>query len=172
MKIYSIPSKDQLMRVEAEMDYNPKNEIEHKFIRAIAELVNEALNVNHNDRRIISSLLVTTLNGPINNRGNRNNQVGLLQQYLAHELETIGKSVKNLLLIPEDVVVNHDYATHAMFSDIIEYIQKNYVRKDDIHSDGTFETIIEKRNELIGDGTFPSGDRGSIGEACGCESER
>ena len=162
MNIYAIPSKDQLMG-EVDMAHDRRNDIENKFIHAIASLVCEALDINHNDRRVVSALLVNTLSDSINSRGGRHNRAGLLQQYLAHELETISKSVKRELMIPDDVVVNHDHTTHAMFNDIIGYIQENFVRKDDINSDGTFETIIEKRKELI---------HGSFDEAQDCSVER
>jgi hypothetical protein len=164
MSIYTIPSKDQMMG-ESEMGYNPRDDIENKFIRAIAELVCEAMDISHNDRRVVTALLVNTLSDSINNRGGRHNRAGLLQQFLAHELETIAKSVRGGLMIPEEVAVNHEHVTHAMFGDIISYIQENFVRKDDINSDGTFETIIEKRRELMSDGPMTE----SCDEAC-CES--
>lgn len=150
--IYSIPDSNEL-RSETVMAEKSEPSVEYKFVNKVAELVCEVMDISWNDRRIVTSLLVNGLKDSIDARL-RQGQAGLLQQYLAHELETISKQVKRSLLIPEEIKVNHEHATHAMFGDIIEYIQKNYVRKDDINSDGTFETIIEKRKELMNDGPF------------------
>lgn len=125
-----------------------REDIETKFIESLVEYLNEILDVNYSDRRLTSSLLKNMLSEQLNSRYKH---VGLLQQYLSHELDKAMESFKNELLIPDDVKVNHSNVTHAKFSDLIRYISKNYIRVEDINSDGTFETIEEARNNQLKD---------------------
>ncbi|NMC58572.1 MAG: hypothetical protein GYA51_04175 [Candidatus Methanofastidiosa archaeon] len=90
--------------------------------------------------------LVQTLKNELNNRDELN--PGMLQQYLAHELEEVFRRMKNELLIPDDIKINHDYHIHSKFNSFIDYVKNNYIRKEDINSDGTFVTIEEKGKEL------------------------
>ena len=96
-----------------------RNDIETKFIESLVEYLNEILDVNFSDRRLTSSLLKNMLSEQLNSRYKH---VGLLQQYLSHELDKAMESFKRELLIADDVKVNHSNATHAKFSDLIRYI--------------------------------------------------
>jgi len=141
--IYSIPGQGGETKGECD---SPRNDIEHKFVEQLANVVCDVMDVNHNERRIVKSLLVRSMKNVIADRSDRN--PGMLQQYLAHELEEIADRLKRDLKIPKDVKVNHNHSTHAKLSDITQHIQENWVRKEDINSDGTFETIFEKEMQL------------------------
>jgi len=146
--IYSVPGSNSGMLM-GECDSSPKNDIEHKFVEELANAVCEVMDVNHNERRIVKSLLIRSLKNSISDRSERS--PGMLQQYLAHELETIADRVKRDLKIPKEIKVNHDHSTHAKFLDISRFIQENWVRKEDINSDGTFQCINDKGLDLMGE---------------------
>ena len=139
MSIYNIPGQGGELMGECE---SPRNDIEHQFVEQLAQVVCEVMDVNHNERRIVKSLLIRSMKNTVADRSDR--RPGLLQQYLAHELEGIAGRLKRDLQIPTEVKVNHDYSTESKFSDIIQYIRENWVRIEDINSDGTFERIFEK----------------------------
>lgn len=150
-KIYSIPNGHQL---QGEMDACEikQDDIEDRFVKNLAGILCEKLEIGYNDQRIVSTLLTKTLKEELNSRDENN--PGMLQQYLAHELEQLFKRLKNELIVPDDVKINHDYHIHSKFNSFIDYVKKNYIRKEDINSDGTFSTIEEKGRELrsINDG--------------------
>jgi len=133
--IYSIPNEEKEL---SSVECSKEADIEKKFVEKIAELVCAAMDIAWNDRRVVQALLVQMLNGYLEGRN------GLLQQYLAHELEEIATHIKNNLRIPKEVKVDHDNATHAKFVSICDYIANNFVKIDDIKSDGTFTKINEK----------------------------
>lgn len=144
-RIYSIPNGHQL---QGGMDAceAKREDIEDRFVRSLAEMICEKLEIGYNDRRITNTLLVQTLKNELNSRDDNN--PGMLQQYLAHELEEVFRRMKTDLLVPDDVKINHDYHIHSKFNSFIDYMKKNYIRKEDINSDGTFSTIEEKGREL------------------------
>jgi len=121
-----------------------REEIEHVIVLKICELVCEVLNVK--ETRIVQPLLERSISETINNRDER--RYGLLQQYLAYELEILGDVIRRDLIIPKEIKINHEYQTYSKFNDIIEYIKKNYVKIEDINSDGTFDTIYNKKVKL------------------------
>ena len=102
--------------------------IESKFITALTEIISVRLHVNQDDRKIVESLLFEILEDHLDNRMSP----GLLQQYLAHELEEIANSMRRKLKIPEGIKVNHNFCTHSKFNDITEYILRNYCDTSEI----------------------------------------
>ncbi len=95
--------------VEAE---NCKAHYGTKAMKAIAELVVEALQINWNERRIVNGLLISAIG----------NAVGeLLEQYLHSQLEIIGGTLNRKFGIDE--VINTGYATHAKMNDFIGAIK-------------------------------------------------
>jgi len=140
--IYSIPDENRMMGEK--MSESPSDDIENKFIAKIAEIVCESMDVGWKDKRIFESLLVNNIKDKINNRGGRSTPPGLLQQYLAHQLEEVAGRLKRDLQIPDNTKVEHSHATHAKLSPISDYIRSNWVRIEDINADGTFERINEK----------------------------
>lgn len=100
---------------------NSAPRIEQEFVNEVCELVIEALNVNYNERRLIKPLLAKSIGEKINNHLN---EPGLLQQFEAYVLETaIERVKKEFNLISE---VNHGYATHAKFADILKELKTNW----------------------------------------------
>jgi len=146
-KIYSIPHGHQLTRGgEMEASEIKRDDIEDRFVKTISDLLCEKLEIGYNDQRIFKTLLTKVLKDDLNNRDDNN--PGMLQQYLAHELEQVFKNLKRELIVPDEVKINHNYHIHSKFNDFIDYVKKNYIRKEDINSDGTFSTIEEKGKEL------------------------
>lgn len=145
--IYSIPgSRNYGFEGGAKVE----EDFEQKFVSKTAEIVCECLGISYADKRITKVLLENALTLSLNNRDDRD--PGLLQQYLAHELEAIAVPMKGVLKIPQYLKINHSYSTDSKFGSIISYIAQNFVRIDDIKSDGTFERIFS-------------------GNECECESE-
>lgn len=145
-KIYNIPNGHQLHHGEMDAFEVKLDDIEDRFVKTLAEMLCEKLEIGYNDRRITAVLLVQTLKNELNSRDEYN--PGMLQQYLAHELEEVFRRMKNELLIPDDIKINHDYHIHSKFNSFIDYVKNNYIRKEDINSDGTLVTIEEKGKEL------------------------
>lgn len=127
MSIYIPKGKDYAERRETEIMNQPS--MEGKFINQLVEIVVDALGVHWNDRRIITALLKTSIREKLDHRFGGE---GLLQQYEAYVLDHAGARIKHDLGIPEDVVVNHDYATHAKYADIVDYIKENFEEKIDL----------------------------------------
>ena len=96
------------------------HDIEKKFVEATTHHVVEALDINYNDRRIVTPLLKKQLDDKLNSRWK---QQGLLQQYEAYVLETAGERLRKELGIPEDIPVNHSHATHAKYADWVDYLK-------------------------------------------------
>lgn len=143
--IYSIPNGHQIGSLDGACEMK-RDDIEDRFVRTLADLLCEKLEIGYNDRRLTGTLLAQTLKNELNNRDDNN--PGMLQQYLAHELEEVFKRIKSDLLIPNDVKINHGYHIHSKFNSLIEHIKRNFVRIEDINSDGTFETIEQKGKEM------------------------
>lgn len=122
-------------------------DFESRVVNKISEIVCDCLQINHNDRRIVQTLLANELSPALNNRDE--NRPGLLQQYFAHELEGVAESLKSSFKIPKEIRVRHDRHIHSKMSEIIDYVEKNYVKVEDIKSDGTFETIFDSRHKPI-----------------------
>lgn len=160
--IYAMPGSGALMGEDCG-ESNRRNDIENKFVLKIADIVCDVFDINHNERRIVSPLLIRALKDSLNSRSERD--PGMLQQYLAHELEIVAKCIRSDLKIPEDVKVNHAHVTRAKFSDIISYITENWVRIEDIHSDGTFDKINDRKPRLTDEVMEPQ-----CQDDCECES--
>jgi len=137
MNIYNIQEdlKDGESRELGEQDKvcdeegDSKNSIEEKFVSELCGKICEIMNINWKDRELFKSLLHNSLTHCLNNRDTHSNLgrgTGLLQQYLAHELDSISKSIKHKLNIPDDVKVNHKHGVYGKFNDIVRYIKDNY----------------------------------------------
>ena len=99
---------------------NPAPCIEQDFVNEVCELVIEALNVNHNERRLIKPLLVKSIGEKINNRWK---EPGLLQQFESYVLDiSIARLLNEFNLTSK---VNHEHATHAKLADIVIELSKN-----------------------------------------------
>jgi len=145
-RIYNIPSdhdKGNLLSDEGEPSLCKESNIEEKFVDSMINVIIDLLDINHNDRRIIEPLLLQTL-GPILNSYN-DERTGMLQQYFACNLTHLGNQIKEELRVPKETKINYNY--NNKFSDILKYIKKNYVKVEDINSDGTFDTIYEKQRK-------------------------
>jgi spore maturation protein CgeB len=97
------------------------NNIEQEFIKRMCEYVSEALNISYLEKRNFESLLFNNLKNKIDNNSND----GLLQQYEKYILDTTSKKIIDELNLG-DVKVNHEFATHAKFKDIVNKIKENY----------------------------------------------
>jgi hypothetical protein len=104
------------------------NDIESKFIDEICELMINSLEISYNERRIVKPLLKKSFEAKLNNRWGK--EQGLLQQYETYIVDTISERIIRDLDLPEDTKPNHDYSTHAKFSDIIKAIKVKYSIKD------------------------------------------
>ncbi len=139
--IYNIPTSNN-GRDTVSCESNNEPSISEKFSKKICEIVCGALNISWQDKRIFTSLLSNLIAGALNSNDDR--VPGLIQQLVAKELEEAGKAFKHDLNIPESVKVRHNYTTHAKFNDIVRHIQTNFVRIEDIKTDGTFEKIWDQ----------------------------
>ena len=69
-KIYSIPHGHQLTNGrEGDMIEAKRDDIEDRFVKTLAEMLCEKLEVGYNDRRITTTLLAQTLKNELNNQG-------------------------------------------------------------------------------------------------------
>jgi putative IMPACT (imprinted ancient) family translation regulator len=136
--IYSVPGSPMM----GEMCMENRVEMEKLFVTKVVELVSNALDVGYKDKRNFEAMLFNLIYDQLDSRYQNE---GLLQQYFAHELENLAKNFKSELRIPQNIKVDHEHATHSKFSSIISYIEQNYVKIEDINSDGTFEKINEKK---------------------------
>mgnify|MGYP001768356304 CR=1 FL=1 len=105
---------------------SPSRDMEAQFIHALVEIICETLAINWNDRRIVEALLKSNLKDKLNNRYK---EEGLLQQYAASQLDEAAARFYSDLKIPKEIKVNHDYAPHAKYADIVDWIKKNYAEK-------------------------------------------
>jgi len=144
--IYNVPGSRNIGGGELKC---AEAEIESKFVTKVVELISAALDVSYKDKRNFEALLYNLIHDDLNSRYERS---GLLQQYLAHELENLASTIKGNLRIPNTVKVDHDHATHAKFNSITSYITENFVKIEDINSDGTFEKINEKKCNMVDEG--------------------
>ena len=127
--IFQIDGEDQSMPIGNEIKIV---DMEGKFISSVVNLVMEALNVNYNERRIVSPLLSKILDDKMNSHYK---SPGLLQQYEAYVLDKSSERIKEELNIPKDINVNHGHALHAKFADIVKYIKNNYKFEDGLDKD-------------------------------------
>ena len=129
-KIYSIKNgsdgEDQMSPGNCEAK---GNDYEQKFIIATAELVMDLLNIGYNERKIVLPLLINGMKDKMNNRWK---ELGYLQQYGAAQLDEAANRFYYELGIPKEVIVNHEYAPHAKYADIVDYIKKNYSCTDKV----------------------------------------
>jgi len=103
-------------------------QIEQKFVSEICELVIEALNVDHSERRLIKPLLVKSIGEKINNRWK---EPGLLQQFESYVLDTSIARLQNEFNLTSKV--NYEHVTHAKFADIVnELLEKLSIPKESI----------------------------------------
>lgn len=98
--------------------------IEEDFIEELTNEVMDALNIPHNQRRIVEPLmknrLEKKLNAPYKNRG-------LLQQYKAYCFDRALERFNEEFDIPEEkIVVDHNHADHAKFATLIKTIKDYY----------------------------------------------
>ena len=107
-RIWHDSSKDQNMIAEG-----GTARIEDSFIAAISECISEVLKIGWKDRPVFQSCLQTATDRDIR---------VLLEQYLHHELEIIGKNFQRQFEI--EGKINFDHATHAKMNDIIDAIKE------------------------------------------------
>lgn len=117
-----------------------ENRVEEAVVAKIVELVGSALDIHYNEKRnfeaLLKNLIYVSLDSEYNNEG-------LLQQYFAIKIDNLAKQFKDRLRIDQNVKVDHD-SNYNKFGSICDYIEQNYVKIEDIKSDGTFERINEK----------------------------
>lgn len=126
-QIYAF-NEEQEQSIGTDMRETRSADMEKKFINSVCDMVIEALSVGWNDRRIVKALLEKIFYDKINNRG-RNNP-GLLQQYEAYAFNLASERIITELELPEGVKVNHGFATHAKFADIVDAIKKKLETSD------------------------------------------
>jgi len=90
---------------------------EKKFIKEICQMIANSLQINWSDRRIVESLLYTSL-GRISDRD------GLLEQYLHSQLDEILERFKKEFELSDDVKTDYSHATHAKFKSLITAIKE------------------------------------------------
>lgn len=90
--------------------------IEKKFADNICNSIVNILDINYNDRRIVNSLLQKIIGESIKGRQ------GLLNQYESYVLDKSSERIVKEFELG-DVSINHSYATHAKFADIIKAIK-------------------------------------------------
>ena len=101
-------------------------DIDKKFVDEICDIFCEVLEVNYNEKRIVKSLLKTTISNKIDN--NYKNE-GLLQQYEEYILDKSSERIIDELNLG-DVKINHSNCTHAKFNDIIKRIKELYIPRN------------------------------------------
>ena len=121
---------NEIYRIDEDQDFpcesNRKN-YENLFISAIADTISNVLDISYREQRIVNSLLITCLKETINGRYK---EPGLLQQYLASQLDILAESLIGELDLPKDTKVNHGHVTYAKFSDIIKVIKNKHGTKE------------------------------------------
>ena len=98
--------------------------IEDNFVNEVVRQLMDVLKITAHDSRIVRPLLKETIgkniNSPYKNKG-------LLQQYGMYILDKAAERFHNTLDIPENIKVDHNYADHAKYASIVEYIDKNFI---------------------------------------------
>ena len=90
-------------------------DIEKIFTRKVCEIIVEALDIPWKVREVFTSLLETHLGEYLQH------PKGLLNQYLNHNIETLGKTIKHEFGI--EAAINFNHAPHAKFSDIVKELK-------------------------------------------------
>ena len=95
--------------------------VEEKFVRETCSIVVDAIGVYWTDKPMVNNLLHNAISDKLNNHYK---VFGLLQQYEAHILDRVSRDlIKTFGLTSK---VNHNYATHAKFSDIVNELEKKF----------------------------------------------
>lgn len=91
-----------------------RNDKEKQFTSLVVDSLMDTLQINWNDRRIVSALLNTALTKVFT--GSRRD--GLLEQYLHTQLDIIAESKKREYELNNDIDVDYGHATHAKLNGI------------------------------------------------------
>jgi hypothetical protein len=118
--------------------------IEDKFVDELCNQITEILGINYQDRRTFHLVLKKAIGKDIDSV---NNYDGLLQQHGAYVLD---KSSKRLIdeLELGDVKVNHEYAAHAKFADIVKAIKtkldESSIKVKELGTEEFAEKLLER----------------------------
>jgi hypothetical protein len=118
--------------------------IEDKFVDEVCNQITEILGISYQDRKIFKAVLKKAIGKDIDSV---NNYDGLLQQHGAYVLD---KSSKRLIdeLELGDVRVNHEYAAHAKFADIVKAIKtkldESSIKVKELGSEEFAEKLLER----------------------------
>lgn len=113
--IQRIDGKNELANAESAGD-----RIEEKFVDAICELVADALNIRHREKRNFVALLKNNIEDKIKGSDK------FLEQYFNNELRKTLPRFKNELDLPDDIDIVESHASHAKLSIVIEAIKEKY----------------------------------------------
>ncbi len=98
-------------------------DIKAEFVKKLVKIIIDALKIPSQEQRLFEPLLTEVLRKEINNHTDRK---GLLQQFEMYVLEKASERFYNELDIPKEITVNHEYANHAKYANIVEYIKDNF----------------------------------------------
>ena len=93
----------------------PSINYKRRVVDVICNDIIDALNIAYSARSITLQLLRKILLPKIVNRKD-----GYLEQYLSSQLDILANSVRFAFDVSDTVEVNHNYSTHAKFTDILK----------------------------------------------------
>lgn len=116
--------------------------IEDKFVDEVCNQITEILGISYQDRKIFKAVLKKAIGKDIDSV---NQYDGLLQQHGAYVLDKSSKRIIDALNLG-DVKVNHEYAAHAKFADIIKVIKDKYISKtvEKVNTEKFAETLLNE----------------------------
>lgn len=124
---------------ESEMDCGSEmatsSTMETKFINALIESLCEIFEIPWQTRPLFKPTLKAALDKTI--FGNKRDE-GLLFQYASSQLDAALDRFRMTLDVPREIGVDFDHAPHAKYATLVDWIDKNYERKE-IKEDGKGE---------------------------------
>jgi len=118
--------------------------IEDKFVNEVCNLVTEILEIGWKDRTVFKAVLKKAIGKDIDSS---NREDGLLQQHGAYVLDKASKRIIDELELV-DVKVNHEYAAHAKFADIVKAIKAKLdepsLKVEELDTEEFAEKLLEK----------------------------
>ena len=120
--IYDLKNGNQNFDVAPDGQEVAGKNIEEDFINELSDFLLEIFNIRYTDKKIVKNLMKYALQDKLGKYGRDGR---LLQQYHAYYLDE-ARSYFDELYVPKDIKVNHGYAPHAKFADVIGWIKDNY----------------------------------------------
>jgi hypothetical protein len=150
-KIYGSSDRPEGDMHESLNEIGNNQRMEEKFIEALSNEIVKILKIGYKDSNTVSTLLQNILSDKLYK--NYKNE-GLLDQYKMYILDRSMERFYDDLDIPKDIKINHGYADHAKFADVIKYINANFERKvvDIDQGDGSDEPkdfLVKDADDIV-----------------------